>query len=81
MISSTCACPRRWKATRPKLFGLTSDPERLSQVRTERRPGSKYASLAQCAYELRQAEQLYRRRKRTVRQLRQHVDSRRSPPR
>lgn len=42
-------------------FGLTSDAERLAQVRTERRPGSKYASLAQCAYELRQAEQLYRR--------------------
>ncbi|HZP12893.1 MAG TPA: pyruvate, water dikinase regulatory protein [Nevskiaceae bacterium] len=45
-----------------KLFGLTSDPERLSQVRTERRPGSKYASLAQCAYEVRQAEQLYARK-------------------
>jgi len=45
-----------------KLFGMSSDPERLSQVRTERRPGSKYASLAQCAYELRQVEQLYRRR-------------------
>jgi regulator of PEP synthase PpsR (kinase-PPPase family) len=45
-----------------KLFGLTSDPERLAQVRSERRPGSKYASLAQCAYELRQVEQLYRRR-------------------
>lgn len=42
-------------------FGLTSDPERLHQMRSERRPGSKYASLAQCAYELRQAEGLYRR--------------------
>ena len=40
---------------------MTSDPERLSTVRTERRPGSKYASLAQCAYELRQAERLYQR--------------------
>lgn len=44
-----------------KLFGLTSDPERLAAVRSERRPGSKYASLAQCAYELRQVEQLYQR--------------------
>lgn len=44
-----------------KCFGLTSEPERLHQVRTERRPGSKYASLPQCAYELRQAESLYRR--------------------
>jgi regulator of PEP synthase PpsR (kinase-PPPase family) len=42
-----------------KLFGLISDPERLAQVRGERRPGSKYASLAQCAYELRQAEQMF----------------------
>ena len=44
-----------------KCFGLTSDPERLAQIRTERRPGSKYASLAQCSYELRQAERLYQR--------------------
>ncbi len=44
-----------------RLFGLTSLPERLERVRGERRPGSKYASLDQCAYELRQAEQLYRR--------------------
>ncbi len=44
-----------------KCFGLTSEPERLHQVRTERRPGSKYASLPQCGYELRQAESLYRR--------------------
>jgi len=53
--------PRALKGLESKLFGLTSDPERLAQVRGERRPGSKYASLAQCAYELRQAEQLYRR--------------------
>lgn len=42
-------------------YGLTSDPERLAQIRSERRPGSRYASLAQCAFELRQAEQLYQR--------------------
>ena len=45
----------------PKLYGLTSDPERLHRVRSERRPGSRYASLEQCTYELRQAEQLYQR--------------------
>lgn len=44
-----------------KLYGLTSDAERLHQVRNERRPGSKYASLAQVGFELRQAEQLYAR--------------------
>lgn len=46
-----------------KLFGLSSEPERLAQVRNERRPGSKYAALAQCAWELRQAEQLFRRQR------------------
>jgi [pyruvate, water dikinase]-phosphate phosphotransferase / [pyruvate, water dikinase] kinase len=53
--------PAALKGLEARCFGLTSDPERLSQVRTERRPGSRYASLAQCSYELRQAEQLYRR--------------------
>ena len=53
--------PKALQGFESRLFGLTSDPERLSQVRSERRPGSKYASLAQCGYELRQAEQLYRR--------------------
>jgi [pyruvate, water dikinase]-phosphate phosphotransferase / [pyruvate, water dikinase] kinase len=46
---------------REKLYGLTSEAERLHRVRSERRPGSRYASLEQCAYELRQAEQLFQR--------------------
>ena len=57
----TLKLPKSLQGLESKLFGLTSDPERLSAVRSERRPGSKYASLAQCAYELRQVEQLYRR--------------------
>lgn len=44
-----------------RCFGLTNDPERLHQIRTERRPGSKYASLAQCSFELRESERLYQR--------------------
>lgn len=44
-----------------KLFGLIVDADRLHQIRNERRPGSKYASLAQCSYEVRQAEALYRK--------------------
>jgi regulator of PEP synthase PpsR (kinase-PPPase family) len=43
-----------------KCFGLTSLPVRLSQIRQERRPGSDYASLGQCSYELRNAEDMYR---------------------
>ncbi|MEZ0165165.1 pyruvate, water dikinase regulatory protein [Kineococcus sp. LSe6-4] len=44
-----------------RCFGLTTTALRLSQVRHERRPDSRYASLAQCSLELRRAEQLYRR--------------------
>ncbi|WP_431802200.1 pyruvate, water dikinase regulatory protein [Microbacterium sp. bgisy203] len=44
-----------------RCFGLTTTPLRLSQVRGERRPTSRYASLAQCAMEIRRAEELYRR--------------------
>ena len=46
---------------RKKCFGLTIDPERLSQIRHERRPASKYASLENCRYEVREAEQMMRR--------------------
>ncbi|MFD1213974.1 pyruvate, water dikinase regulatory protein [Arthrobacter sp. GCM10027362] len=42
-----------------KCFGLTSLPIRLSQIRQERRPDSTYASLAQCSFELRSAEDMY----------------------
>jgi regulator of PEP synthase PpsR (kinase-PPPase family) len=43
-----------------RCFGLISAPARLSQVRQERRRNSRYASLEQCAYELRRAEALFR---------------------
>lgn len=46
---------------RGKLFGLTIDPERLAQIREERRAGSKYASLANCRFEVAEAEKMMRR--------------------
>jgi len=52
------------KSVRPhmdKLFGLTISPQRLQQIRTERRPGSRYASLQQCEFEVRCAETLFQR--------------------
>ena len=52
--------PRPVQALRERCFGLTTTPARLSQVRHERRPNSRYASLEQCSYELRQAEAMYR---------------------
>ena len=48
---------------RGKLFGLTIQPERLREIREERRPGSKYASLDNCRYEIREAEALMVREK------------------
>lgn len=53
--------PKTLASYADRCFGLTSDAERLHQVRNERRPGTRYSSLAQCSYELRQAESLYRR--------------------
>ena len=44
-----------------KCFGLTIDPERLAQIRNERRPDSTYASLANCRMEVREAESMMRR--------------------
>jgi len=44
-----------------KLFGLTIKPERLQQIRQERRPNSRYASLTQCQIEVQKIEALYRR--------------------
>ena len=46
-----------------KIFGLTIKPERLHQIRSERRANSRYASLQQCRMELREVENLYRREK------------------
>src|SRR3954451_13621335 len=43
---------------RERLYGLTINPDRLHQIREERRPKSKYASLETCRYEVREAEHL-----------------------
>jgi [pyruvate, water dikinase]-phosphate phosphotransferase / [pyruvate, water dikinase] kinase len=46
---------------RSKLFGLTISPERLAEVRNERRPGSRYAALENCRHEVNEAEAMMRR--------------------
>ena len=43
-----------------KVWGLTIQPERLHQIRKERRPDSRYADLANCRYEVAAAEKLMR---------------------
>jgi regulator of PEP synthase PpsR (kinase-PPPase family) len=44
-----------------KIFGLSITAERLSEIRNERMPGSKYASIANCRYEVNEAELMMRR--------------------
>lgn len=46
---------------RAKIFGLSIAPERLAEVRHERRPNSRYAALDNCRHEVVAAEQLMRR--------------------
>jgi [pyruvate, water dikinase]-phosphate phosphotransferase / [pyruvate, water dikinase] kinase len=46
---------------RKKIFGLTIAPERLAEIRNERRPNSRYASLENCRAEVNEAEAMMRR--------------------
>jgi [pyruvate, water dikinase]-phosphate phosphotransferase / [pyruvate, water dikinase] kinase len=43
-----------------KLYGLSITSERLQQIRAERKPNSKYASLMNCRFEVQAAEALLR---------------------
>jgi len=43
-----------------KVWGLSITPERLHQIRSERRPDSRYAALDNCRYEVSAAEKLMR---------------------
>ncbi|MCL7713811.1 posphoenolpyruvate synthetase regulatory kinase/phosphorylase PpsR [Stenotrophomonas mori] len=52
--------PPRLRPYRNKLFGLTIDPERLQQIRQERRPNSRYASAEVCRREVAAAELMFR---------------------
>ena len=41
-----------------KIFGLSISPKRLSEIRDERRPNSKYASIENCEYEVEEAQRM-----------------------
>jgi regulator of PEP synthase PpsR (kinase-PPPase family) len=53
--------PTALQGYRRKLYGLSIAPERLREIRNERRPNSKYADLENCRYEVQQAEKLMSR--------------------
>lgn len=44
-----------------KMFGLSIAPERLAEIRHERLPDSKYASIENCRYEIDEAERMMQR--------------------
>ena len=46
---------------RKKLFGLTIAPDRLRQIRKERRSIGNYSSIKQVSYEVREAEKLFKK--------------------
>ena len=54
------ALPGDLLKNRAKLFGLTITPERLAEIRHERRPNSKYASAENCRFEVSAAEAMMR---------------------
>ncbi|MQY50399.1 kinase/pyrophosphorylase [Rhodocyclus tenuis] len=53
--------PEGLERYRDRLFGLTIEPVRLHQIRSERRPNSRYAALENCRQEVADAERLMRR--------------------
>ena len=56
----TLELPARLRPFKDRLYGLTIDAVRLAQIREQRRSGSRYATIAQCRWELEQAERLMR---------------------
>lgn len=53
--------PKALEPYRNKLYGLTIQPQRLVQIRNERRPNSRYSSIRQCQYEIARAEALFKK--------------------
>src|SRR5690349_16446127 len=53
--------PEALRAQKTRLYGLTIAPERLHEIRKERRPGSRYAELDNCRFEVEEAETMMRR--------------------
>ena len=53
--------PELLQPHRERLFGLTIVPDRLRQIRSERRPNSRYASISRCRKEVAEAESIFRR--------------------
>jgi len=53
--------PAALRSLKQKIYGLTIAPQRLREVRNERRPGSRYADPENCRWEVERAEALMQR--------------------
>ena len=53
--------PASLASFKAKCFGLTIDPDRLARIRNERRPNSKYASIENCRWEVKEGESMMRK--------------------
>jgi [pyruvate, water dikinase]-phosphate phosphotransferase / [pyruvate, water dikinase] kinase len=53
--------PEPLRPFKGRLYGLTTDLQRLMNIRQTRRPNSRYASSQQCRFELRAVEDMYQR--------------------
>src|ERR1051325_3221525 len=53
--------PEALRSHKSRLYGLTIAAERLHEIPTERRPGSKYADPENCRFEIAEAETLMKR--------------------
>jgi hypothetical protein len=55
--------PEPVRPFKERLYGLTTDLNRLVNIRQVRRPNSRYSSKDQCRYELRAVQEMYQRHK------------------
>ena len=53
--------PEALRGHKSKIYGLTINPERLHEIRQQRRPDSRYAALSNCREEVENAERMMRR--------------------
>ena len=51
--------PKSLQGLETRIFGLSIQPERLHQIRSERRPDSDYSALRQCYFEVHWAERMF----------------------
>ena len=60
--------PEPVRPFKDRLYGLTTDLNRLVNIRQVRRPNSRYSSKDQCRYELRAVQEMYQRHKNQLHQ-------------